>query len=165
MNPQKLFLSLLLLTPLVFLHPGHSVDSIPPSPLWKQVFLAQEDTLPTQRYITMYHLNVLGEISPEANNTCTFMDTSFGCAELGSDGYPYQDNPVWVDVENDYLLDVLPREMNVAENTPTLAAFHAQDLAARALADTQNPGGGSIFLISTMRTTSNLHLSLPTKHR
>ena len=90
-------------------------------------------SLPTQRYITMLHLDDNGaRISFAA--TCTYGDTSFGCAELG--GYPYQDNPVWVDVENDYLLDVLPREMNVAENKPsTLDALQAQALAARSLAD------------------------------
>jgi hypothetical protein len=67
--------------------------------------------------------------------TCTYGDTSFGCAELYSPGYPYTDNPVWVDVENDYLLDVLPREMNVAEITPTFTSLQAQAVAARSLAD------------------------------
>jgi peptidoglycan hydrolase-like amidase len=40
-----------------------------------------------------------------------------------------------VEVETDYLLDVLPREMDVRSVSPTLAALRAQALAARSYAD------------------------------
>ena len=62
---------------------------------------------------------------------CMTGDTSPGCAEKRQDGYPSQPNPIYINVEVDYLKDVLPHEMNVAENDPTPAALQAQAIASR----------------------------------
>jgi len=131
MNHKSLLLVVFSLALLVFQQTQASAN---PSSETNGLLEAGLSSLPTQRHITMLRLYDSGEpISYE--ETCTYGDTSFGCAELYSPGYPYTDNPVWVDVENDYLLDVLPREMNVAEITPTFTSLQAQAVAARSLAD------------------------------
>ncbi|OIN91098.1 MAG: hypothetical protein AUJ21_07830 [Anaerolineae bacterium CG1_02_58_13] len=43
-------------------------------------------------------------------------------------------NPIYIDVENAYLPNVLPREMDVQNNDPTLPALQAQAVAARTYA-------------------------------
>jgi peptidoglycan hydrolase-like amidase len=96
--------------------------------------------LPTQLNIYMRHLeSTFGKPDLDANGLpipCSYGDTAYGCAELGSGGYTYPSHsPQLVEVETDYLLDVLPREMNVREIPPTLAALQAQALAARSYAD------------------------------
>jgi len=101
-----------------------------------QIDLIQASALPSQLYITVAHLNE-NSYPIYANNEivkCYYTDPAYGCGEGGS-GYPYTQNPLWIDVENDYLLDVLPREMNVKENSRTLASLQAQALAARSYAD------------------------------
>ncbi|MBI2758029.1 MAG: hypothetical protein HYX49_05060 [Chloroflexi bacterium] len=100
----------------------------------------QANGLPTQVYVTMLYLNertgapFLKNGDPQK---CKPNDTNYGCVEaLSGQRYPYgNNNPAWVDVENDYLLNVLPREMDVVTNPPTLAALQAQSLAARSIAD------------------------------
>lgn len=81
------------------------------------------------------------------DNPCFQGDTSDGCVQPGAGlAYPPSSpyvtfeyagykNPIRVDVEHYYLHNVLPREMDVAKNYPTLAALKAQALAARTYAD------------------------------
>jgi len=132
MKHKNLILVVFFLTVFVFQQAQASTN---PSSKTNELLESSLSSLPTQRHVTMLRLYDTGErISYDAK--CTYGDTSFGCAELYSPGYTYTDNPVWVDIESDYLLDVLPREMNVAENNPpTLEALQAQALAARSLAD------------------------------
>lgn len=67
------------------------------------------------------------------NVRCETGDTDPGCAET-TYSFPAMSNPIYIDVENDYLPNVLPREMDVATNDPTLAALQAQAVAARTYA-------------------------------
>lgn len=104
---------------------------------------AQVDGLPTTVLIYMKEFDVNGG---PTNNLCYLGDTTLGCVEPGS-GLTYppsnqyvtfesgQVNPIRVDIENYYLQNVLPREMNVKEIYPTLEALKAQALAARTIAD------------------------------
>lgn len=59
-------------------------------------------------------------------------DTSFGCAFYNF-SYPYTSNPINIDVENDYLLDVIAQEMNPG-SYPQPAALKAQAIASRSFA-------------------------------
>lgn len=102
-----------------------------------QANLVQTIGLPTQIYVNMLHLDLDngGKVaSPRVE--CIWLERAEGCGEANTQ-FPYQDYVALVDVENDYLLDVLPREMNMAENNPTpdvLPALQAQALAARSVA-------------------------------
>jgi len=116
----------------------------------------QNTGLPATVIVYMLKLNGLGESLGIPCNQGDGADT--GCVEEGS-GFTYpptdpsyityvkcpQDhpndpnycdkNPLRFDVEHYYLYNVLPREMNVAENDVTLVALKAQALAARSIAD------------------------------
>ncbi|MEN9640491.1 MAG: Stage sporulation protein, partial [Bacteroidota bacterium] len=103
----------------------------------------QASGLPDKVLVYMYQFTVDGE---PTTFPCLDEDTTLGCVESFSNlTYPPDSpyvtfpsggvNPILVDVENYYLKNVLPREMNVAENYPTLAALQAQALAARSIAD------------------------------
>ena len=83
----------------------------------------------------MYHLDLdRGGIIQEPAQLCEWLQRAPGCGEAGTQ-YPYPTSMAVVDVENDYLLDVLPREMNVIENDPpTLQSLQAQAVAARSVA-------------------------------
>ena len=99
----------------------------------------------------MYRLKENGsEWGP--NSICTLGDPNYGCSIQMDDGTlipypppateyirPYYDdgrvNPLKVDVDHYYLQNVLPREMDVVGNAPTLNALKAQALAARSIAD------------------------------
>jgi hypothetical protein len=84
-------------------------------------------------WVWVFHLNPNnGELMNIPPIPCYYQDPEFGCAEVG--GYPYEPNPIYIDIENDYLPDVLAREMDVAVNYPTLEALKAQVLAARTVA-------------------------------
>lgn len=64
---------------------------------------------------------------------CFVGDIDPGCAEAGS-SFPPINNPIYIDIENAYLLNVLPREMDVRNNDPSLSALQAQAVAARTYA-------------------------------
>jgi peptidoglycan hydrolase-like amidase len=91
--------------------------------------------------VTILHLDGIGNPIPKQNGQpwlCKANETAFGCVETNAYGkkYPYGNtNPVLLDVEKEYLLSVLPREMNVIENAPSLPALRAQVVAARTFAD------------------------------
>lgn len=109
--------------------------------------LVQANGLPTQVYVTMLRLDIRNGTPLEDPTTyeyikCLLGDFAYGCTEdlnygvTSTEYYPYGNiNPVMVDVESDYLPNVLPREMDVRGNSPTLAALQAQALAARSIAD------------------------------
>jgi len=107
----------------------------------------QASQLPTQLYITVAHLNETTNypIYNENNEMekCYYTDPAYGCGE-GSSGYPYTQNPLWIDVENNYLLNVLPREMDVATDDPTVEALKAQAVAARSYAAYRIPTDNSV---------------------
>jgi hypothetical protein len=110
--------------------------------------------------VYMRHINNDGVIVGTGTSSyCAYKDgEDTGCVEQGSgliyppvnqyitffvecqEGHPNDpnycsNNPIKVDIENYYLKNVLPREINVAENDPPLAALKAQALAARSIAD------------------------------
>ena len=97
---------------------------------------AQGTGLPTQIYVNMLHLNIDGDGAAYVpHQPCIWLERADGCGEANTQ-FPYPYYVALVDVENDYLLNVLPREMNVAiNNPPTLEALQAQAVAARSLAD------------------------------
>lgn len=88
---------------------------------------------PDQIWLFVLKLNPNGSIkSPDT--LCDVGDTSDdGCAELGY-SFPPMNNPIYIDIENAYLPNVLPREMDVQSNDPSLAALQAQAVAARTYA-------------------------------
>jgi len=114
----------------------------------------QNSGLPTTVIVYMLKVNEKGEKLGDYEYCRGGDDYLTGCVEEGSDAYPPEapgitydvicpdpgdpnschKNPMRVDVEGYYLYNVLPREMNVAENTPTLPALKAQALAARSIA-------------------------------
>jgi len=62
-------------------------------------------------------------------------DTRYGCTAYAEDEafrYPYQDNPATVDLEADYLLDVVPRELGPSSHHDL--ALQTQAVAARSYA-------------------------------
>ncbi len=108
-----------------------------------QLESAQASGLPPQLSVTVLHLdNTFGTPlnDPKHPNQlwkCTSNDSDFGCVEPNSDRkkYPYgNSNPASVPVETDYLLNVLPREMDIVFY-PASGALWAQALAARSFAD------------------------------
>ncbi len=90
-----------------------------------QAVSVQASELSQQLYITVAHLDQRTNFPiTDANGKikrCHYKDTAYGCAETGSGGYPYKHNPRWFDVESEYIPNVLPREMDVKTNPPTLA--------------------------------------------
>ncbi|MGQ9628592.1 MAG: SpoIID/LytB domain-containing protein, partial [Anaerolineae bacterium] len=87
----------------------------------------------------MYRLNSDGsKYQPE--EPCSSGNTNWGCTAFDKDHYPpeqrrpypYATNPVTVSIESDYLLDVVPQEMNPGLFHPT--ALRAQAIAARSFA-------------------------------
>lgn len=96
----------------------------------------QASGIPAQLQITVAHLDNQNKPIIENGNIvkCYPGDTFWSCGEGGS-GYPYgNENPVLISME-DYILDVIPREMDVATNSYTLASLQAQAVAARSYAD------------------------------
>lgn len=119
----------------------------------------QASGLPDKVLVYMYQFTEGGD---PTSDRCRDQDTTLGCVESFSNftyppdspyvTFPYGGvNPILVDVENYYLKNVLPREMNVAENYPTLAALQAQALAARSIADWKTRAFGSINFDNTTR--------------
>jgi len=98
----------------------------------------QGSSLPSEIHINMLHLDLNdgGNVASPRQH-CAYLERADGCGEANTQ-YPYSSPIALVDVEDDYLLDVLPREMNVAENDPgndrrILSAYAAQALAARSV--------------------------------
>lgn len=105
----------------------------------------QYNTLPSTVVVYMLKLDDNGK---SLGVLCYEGDLNFGCAEYGSgDPYPPDSpyvtpknpetpgNPLVIDVENYYLKNILPHEMDVATYDPPLAALKAQALASRSVAD------------------------------
>lgn len=116
--------------------------------------------LPTTVLVYMYEFDPI--TGDPTFNLCDDDSAKLGCVETGSNftyppdspyvTFPYGGvNPISVDIENYYLKNVLPREMNVAENYPTLAALQAQTLAARSIADWKTRAFGAINFDNTTR--------------
>ncbi len=108
------------------------------------VFAAQF-TPPTNITVQMYQLNQDGSLPPpDSRVPCASGNTSWGCTAFcnnypspdpcssPSRPYPYITSTVAVSIENDYLLDVIPQEMNPATFHPN--AIYAQAIAARSFA-------------------------------
>lgn len=97
-----------------------------------QIGLLQSYDPPTMIYVRLWHLNDDGSRS-QPYIECASGHTDYGCVAIGSGRfYPYDTNPALVDVENDYLLDVVPREMDPRFYDST--AVSAQAIAARSFA-------------------------------
>lgn len=97
-------------------------------------------------WISIYHLiknsdgSTAGYAATDVNGNpieCDplLLDNAFGCTDADGSAYsyPYTINPAYVDIENDYLLDVLSREMDPHDN-PHENSQHAQAIAARSFA-------------------------------
>ena len=107
--------------------------------------------LPQQVNVTMLRLDANG--APKTDSKGNYekcrtkpKDTAYGCVEVNNTGatYPYETNPVSVPVETDYLVNVLPHEMDVTIHNPPVAALKAQTLAARSIADWKYRANGFI---------------------
>jgi len=88
-------------------------------------------TPPTSITVTMYQLD-----PDDGDNTyipCSFGNAEFGCTADPDHPYPYTSNRITVPIETDYLLDVVPCEMD-PYNFPNLPALQAQAIAARTYA-------------------------------
>lgn len=103
MKRKSLFLIIIFLVLLIF-NAKQAAAQIPPASRTSEIDVAQVSALPTQRSITMYHLTLLGEITSEPNNMCTFGDTAFGCTEqIPGLVYPYgNSNPALVDIDSTF---------------------------------------------------------------
>jgi len=97
-----------------------SINSAPPYAYLDHVWL----------YVLKLHPDGT-KVSPDT--MCLTGDTGPGCAEAGQ-SFPAAPNPIYIDVESEYLPNVLPREMDVQNNDPTLPAAQAQAVAARTYA-------------------------------
>lgn len=83
---------------------------------------------PSEFYVRLWHLTQSGaKVLPETQ--CGSGHDGYGCVAYSGLGYyyPYNSNPALVSVENDYLLDVVPRELD-----PRL--YHSVAEAAEAVA-------------------------------
>ena len=96
-----------------------------------------------QMYVKLWRLNGNGtRHEPYTECATADLDNSHGCVENPSNDpnlilyYPYNTNPALVDVENDYLVDVVAREMP-AQYYPNPSALAAQAVAARSYANYQ----------------------------
>jgi hypothetical protein len=107
---------------------------------------AQQNGLLPTLYVRMYHLNLNGSVVDDRTE-CVGSDHAYGCVQLpASQVYPYDfkvmqlaydadpNNNQQIDMEADYLLDVLSHEMDVP-NYPNLVPLQAQAIAARSFAD------------------------------
>jgi len=133
MKYKKMLLVVFFLTLFVF-QQVQAGATIPPVENPSQINLASANAPLDHIWVWVLHLvDPTGEVAIP-RTPCWTGDTTYGCAEVGSGGYQDPQNPVYIDIENDYLPDVLAREMNVVENNPTLEALKAQALAARTVA-------------------------------
>jgi hypothetical protein len=95
------------------------------------------NSAPANAYLDHIWLHVL-KLRPNGvkvfpDDLCNVGDTDPGCAELGY-SFPPMNNPIYIDVENAYLPNVLPRELDVQSYDPTPPVAQAQAVAARTYA-------------------------------
>lgn len=95
---------------------------------------AQQAALPTLITVKMFQLSEadsssLGIQCSAANGNLR----AYGCSWDGNINYPYTTNPITISIEDDYLLDVVPRELN-PEQGYARVAIQAQAIAARTYA-------------------------------
>lgn len=97
---------------------------------------------PSQISVRMYWLTASGA-RREPYTLCASGHTQWGCTAFCNEpgypcegsqtlAYPYTTNPVNIQIETDYLLDVVPKEVSVEAFHPT--AIQAQAIAARSYA-------------------------------
>jgi hypothetical protein len=96
----------------------------------------EQTSLPSTISVDMFVLNTTtsAKVLPEqrcASSSSTA--TAYGCTWASDAPYPYTSNPVTLNIEGDYLLDVMPRESNPEEGF-LLPALKAQAVAARSYA-------------------------------
>jgi peptidoglycan hydrolase-like amidase len=96
----------------------------------------EQTSLPSTISVDMFVLNTTtsAKVLPEqrcASSSSTA--TAYGCTWASDGPYPYTSNPVTLNIEGDYLLDVMPRESNPEEGF-LLPALKAQAVAARSYA-------------------------------
>lgn len=98
---------------------------------------------PLEISVRLWHLDTYGNRS-EPQTECSFGDDAYGCVATSGYGYyyPYDTIPALVSVENDYLLDVVPREMYPHFYQPT--ALTAQAVASRSYAYYWNNEGWTL---------------------
>lgn len=92
---------------------------------------------PANSYLDYVWLYIL-KLNPDGSilkpdTKCIVGSIGDGCAEAGY-AFPVMNNPIYIDVESDYLRNVLPRELDVQSNDPTPSALQAQAIAARTYA-------------------------------
>lgn len=91
-------------------------------------------TAPTQITVTMYQVTE-DQQSMNTGIVCRPGSVRLGCTAIPDEaqyGYPYVTNPITIDIERDYLPDVVPQESNPSELHR--AAIEAQAVAARSYA-------------------------------
>jgi len=152
MKHKKLLLVTFFLTLFVFQQAQAGAKILPKDNLPKINSAPQSGLFP-KMYIWMYHLNNDGSMAP-GRTLCRIADkdNAFGCVEKTEVNgtyfyYPYDSNPMplaydadlsipaqIIDVETDYLPDVLSREMD-PHSYPNLEPQRAQAVAARSFAD------------------------------
>ncbi len=100
----------------------------------------EEDQLFSEITVKMYALDPDSGAILDRENPCRFddpstpqneADTRYGCTADPRHPYPYPTNPATVSIEDDYLLDVVPREMGPYYHP---LALRAQAIAARTYA-------------------------------
>lgn len=95
--------------------------------------LSQSYTPPQNVTVTMYALEIDGSIVPTPSPECVVnTDMRFGCTAYPDVlSYPYLENPTTVSIEEDYLPDVVSKEMSPSYHN---AALQSQAVAARTYA-------------------------------
>jgi len=144
MRYKKLLLVAFLLALFVFQQTQQANAAIPSIAQYSSLAGNLQNYTPSaQMYVRLWRLNGNGtRHEPYTECVTAGLENSHGCVENPSNDptltlyYPYNTNPALVDVENDYLLDVVAREMP-AQYYPNLPALAAQAIAARSYANYQ----------------------------
>ena len=112
----------------------------------------QNYALPAQILVKLWRLNPNNGTRYEPYTPCDSGYNFHGCVENPDNDpnlvlyYPYDINPAWVDVENDYLIDVVSREMP-PQDYPNPSALAAQAVAARSYAGHQYEVSDPVYKI------------------
>jgi len=147
MKHKKLLLVIFFLTLFVF-QQTQAIAKILPKGNLPQTNLVKQNGLLPELWVRMYHLNPDGSVVGDRKQCATAAgDNTYGCVQTpATQYYPYDFNPIQlaydadpnnhqqIDMEADYLLDVLSKEMDVP-NYPNLVPLQAQAVAARSFAD------------------------------
>ena len=136
MKHKKILLIVFFLTLFVFQQVKAS-GIIPPTENPPQINLAPANVAFDHIGVWVLHLvDPTGEVATPRIACWTIGpgDYAFGCGSGDPLDTQNPHNPIYIDVDQYYLPDVLPREMNVNELYPTSGALKAQAVAARALA-------------------------------